>query len=54
LQQIGVESAFVFSGHYLSRWPPYIQISRWVLAFRPDMAKVLADVALRKANLRSV
>jgi hypothetical protein len=46
---------FIFSGHSLCRWPPpHHKHPGGLLAVDPDMAKVLATVALRKARLSAV
>jgi hypothetical protein len=55
LQQLGVDSIFVFSG----KLPMQVatsapQTSRGLLAVGPDMAKVLAVTDFRKASLSSV
>jgi hypothetical protein len=54
LQQLGVELVFVFSGiPYAGGHHCPTNVKR-LLAVHPDMAKVLAVVALHKASLNSV
>jgi hypothetical protein len=56
LQQLVVDSVFVFSGHFLMQVVTTTpQTSMGLRAIGPDMAdKALAFVALRKASLSSV
>jgi hypothetical protein len=50
-----VEPVFIFSGHFLCRWPPqHNKHQGGFLAVGPVITKVFAVVALCKASLSSV
>jgi hypothetical protein len=52
LQQAGVEPSLPFSGHSLWRWPPPYHRQRGrLLAVCPDVAELLAIVALHELSL---